>query len=598
MKTIRITGLVLLLDLIVTIIFPIAVEHYNIKDWWSDQLLHYSFVRSAIDLLIPNIIRIVLIAVACLKASHGSAMVKSTGVIKHERNSIWSFKVCSLCAILSFVKFIVAIIVAEGTIGAWVPSLSTFIMCIVEDWCIWSLWKNIGCSARSSLYEKLISDDDIEADNVFKPRKGIDLYALSIVLMPYFWPSNKEPNYWQNRIRSISTHLLIISSKVCSVMSPLFIGNATTSLYNGYVTECIINIIWYSFFTFAGKALKELQILVYLRVKQTAYVAVAMTSFSHIHELSLQWHIKKKIGNVMRNMDRGNTAADNLVSYMFLYLSPCLLEICLTILVFFAKFSDWRLGLELAFFITVYMYATIKLTMWRMEHREKTNIHDNIYHDKATDSIINYETVKYFTNEEHEAKWFRGSVKDFIFFSTGVQVSLSILNVTQVIIVSICICVGLVTATESVKNGLYDVGELVTINVYLSNIFVPLSFLGTVYNIIIQAFVDIQSLTDLLSDEPDVVDVPDAKDLKLPPPGSIGMSVEFKNVSFRYPDQPPERGLRDINIVVSPGTTTALVSLSWLRTSLTLALVAYRKKCHKFFCFHKFGILCCIFTYC
>ncbi len=571
---IRITRLVLLLDLCVTVIFPLGVEHYNMKSWWDDQVLHYTFISSAFDLLVPNIIRIVLIAVACMKANQGSAVVRSSGVILHEQYSIWSFKVCSACAVVSFIKFILAIVVVDGTVEAWSPSLSSFIMCIVEDCCIWSLWKNVGCSARSSLYEKLISDDkDIEAGNALKYQKGTDLYGLAKVLMPYFWPSSEEPDYVKNRIRSVSTWIIVIVSKILSVISPLYLGVAVTALYDGNVSKCVEYILWYTLFSFGGRGLKELQLLVYLRVKQTAYIAVAMTSFSHIHRLSLQWHVKKKIGNVMRSMDRGNTAADNLVMYLFLYLTPCLFEIFLTIFVFFGKFHDWRLGLEVLFFIWLYMYTTIKLTMWRMGYREKTNIHDNIYHDKATDSIINYETVKYFTNEDHEASWFRSSVKDFIFFSTGVQISLSVLNVAQQFIVCACICAGLITAAHSITRGLYDVGQLVTISLYLTNIFVPLSFLGTVYNIIVQAFIDIKSLTGLLSDIPDVVDAPGAKDLELPPPGSIGMSVEFKNVSFHYPGQPLERGIHNINITVKPGSTTALVSLLWLRTSLTLALV-------------------------
>ncbi len=568
-KMIAITAIIVLVDLISSIVVPLEEYRYSIGDWWSDQFLHYSFVTSAIDMLVLNMIRMALIGVACKKANEGLAFVKVNGQIVHEKYSLLAFKLCTASAVVAFVKIVVALTADEGSETAWVPSLFTMIICFFECFSIWKLWEATGYSARSSLYEKLVSDDkDPEAH--MEKKKRINLVQLCTILKPYFWPSGFEPNFIMNRIRATSTWLLIVLSKILGVIAPLFLGSATNALNDGNYKAAVHGIIWFTVASLAGKILKELQLMVYLKVKQTAYVELAMTSFTHIHKLSLQWHLKKKIGNVMRSMDRGNVAADNLVSYLFLYLVPCLFEIVLTIVVFFAKYGDWKLGVVVIFFMWLYIFATMKLTLWRMGFREKTNVHDNIFHDKATDSIINYETVKYFTNEEFECRWFKDSVRDYIFFSTGVQVSLSVLNMIQAAIVCSTLGCGLLIAANSINIGLYQVGDLVSINVYLSNLFVPLTFLGTVYNIIVQAFVDIQNLTELLDEYPDVQDIPGAKPLQLPAPGSNGMSVHLKDISFCYPEQPPERGLKDINIEVAPGTTTALVSLLLLFASLTL----------------------------
>ncbi len=597
MRIISFTIVVALVDLITTIFVPLGIEDFNMKDWWSDQL-HYSFINSFIDMQVLNIIRIALIAVTCKQASQGSAMVQMNGKIQHERYSTLTFKLCAACAAISLIKAIVTMGAQEGGTLVWLPSFIALVMCISECCCIWVLWKTIGRCARSNLYEKLLSeseDHDVEAS--YLKEKKFRLVKLLTILKPYFWPGNTEPQFIINRIRACSTYIIVIVSKVLGVISPLFLGNATTALTLGDYRACLLGLFWFTATGLVSKILRECQLLVYLRVKQAAYIELAMSSFTHIHKLSLQWHLKKKLGNVMRSMDRGNVAADNLVTYLFLFLVPCLLEIVMTISIFFLKFSDWRLGVMILFAMWIYIFTTMKLTRWRMGFREKTNVQDNEYHDKATDSIINYETVKYFTNEENECKWFKDSIVDYIYFSTNVQISLSVLNMVQAAIVTLTLGLGLVLGARSVNAGLYEVGQLLSINVYLNNIFVPLTFLGTVYNIIVQAFVDMGSLTDLLTENPDVLDVPGAKALELPPENSSGISVEFRNVSFCYPGQPPERGLKDLNIMIAPGSTTALVSLSRLRTSdltLTLALVSF----FIFILFTSLGFPYCIFTFC
>ncbi len=575
MRIIRITLVVAIMDFITTIFLTLGIEGFSWKDWFYRELKHYSFVHSSIDIQVLCFIRIALIAVTCKKAMQGSVMVQLDGKVIHERYSTMTFKLCTSCAAICLTKAIIAVVEPEGAMLAWVPAFLNFFMCLSECWCIWVLWATISRCARSNLYEKLLS----ESEDIREPlRKREHVFVQFFhVLKPYFWPGKTETDYILNRIRAVSTVFMVLGSKVLGVIAPLYLGNAANALVYGDYNGCITGIILYSAISVSSKLLKEFQNIVYLRVKQAAYVELALTSFRHIHRLSLQWHLKKKIGHIMRSMDRGNTAADNIVSYLFLVLVPCLLEIAMTVLVFFTKFSDWKLGVMVIFALWLYGFATVKLTLWRMRFRQETNVHDNMYHDKAADSIINFETVKYFTNEENECEWFKDSVVKFIFCSTNVQVSLAIINMVQATIMGATICAGLVLAAGSIQEGLYEVGDLLTINVYLTNVFIPLNFLGTVYNIIVQAFVDIESLSDLLAEYPDVVDDPDAKDLELPPPGAIsGIPVEFRNVSFHYPGQPLERGLKDINIIVPPGGTTALVSLLLqLPASLFFSLVSF-----------------------
>ncbi len=559
---IRLTGLVLLMDLIVTVVSPIAAEHYNMRNWWSDQLFHYSFVSSAIELLVLNIIRIICVAIACLEANKGFAMVKQEGVLVHDKYSTWAVKLCLTCVVVSGVKFGFSIFVEEGTIGAWEPSAFIFITCIVEGYLLWYIWKKLTYSAKTNLYEKLLSGDgDIEANNGTKTYYSMDLRELLKVLKPYFWPSNTDPYYRINRFRSVFTWVFIILSKIMNITSPIFIGNAVRALYDRNFRKAKEQIVIFALLALGGRVCKELQLVVYMKVKQEAYVSVAMASFNHIHKMSLQWHVKKKIGNLVRSIDRGNLAADNLVNYLYLFLTPTLFEIALTVFVFFIKYDDWRLGLATMFYAWLYMYLTIKVTIFRMKSRKETVRHDNIYHDKITDSIVNYETVKYFTNEQNEAKWCRRTLDDFSYCQTSVLLSLSGLNIVQHCVMWVCIYHCLFMSVDSIMRGKYDNGALISINMYLAQVFTPLSFFGTVYNIITQSYVDIQSLTALLAAAPDVRDEPNAKDLQLPPHGGAGMSIEFENVSFNYPGQPIERGLRDINFVVKPGTTTAFVSL-------------------------------------
>jgi len=361
-----------------------------------------------------------------------------------------------------------------------------------------------------------------------------------------------------NRLRSTLTWVFVGLSKAASVISPIYLARATNQLGRHQYQECIVNVCVYALFVFASKVLKELQGLIYLKVKQAAYIEIAERTFTHLHSLSLQWHLQKKMGNVIRSMDRGTEAANTLVTYLFLYLVPSLAECFAVCVVFALTFKVWKISILAFLSVIIYGIVTVVITQWRTKFRTKTNKHDNDFHDKATDSIINYETVKYFTNEPFEIKRFGDSVRKYQYYSINVQASLSLLNISQQLIVQATVLGGLALSALSVKSGDIDVGAFVAVNSYMVNLFTPLNFLGTVYNAIITALVDIRNLSELLAESPDIVDKPGAPPLQGPSTRG-GMSVEYRNIYFRYPEQPEGRGLQNLSFLVPAGTTTAIV---------------------------------------
>lgn len=434
-----------------------------------------------------------------------------------------------------------------------------FISQIIRWTALWRL-QNVFLSiavARGLLWDRL-SEDDIEtAEGDKSQTRPVSLQELMRLLKPYFWPNAGADSALLNRVRSCATWVCVALSKAANVMAPLYLAKATNSLNHGRLTETYTNAVIYTVLLLASSVFKELQGLVYLKVKQQAYIEIAETTFAHLHALSLQWHLKKKMGNVMRSMDRGTEAANTLVSYLFLYLVPSILECIAVCIVFFLAYNQWQLSLLVLAGITAYAIVTVKVTMWRKKFREASNKHDNDYHDKATDSIINYETVKYFTNEQFEVQRFKDSVIEYQRNSVNTQASLSLLNISQQFLIRATLLGGMFMSGRAVINGELDVGAFVAINAYILGVFAPLSWLGTIYNGIITGIVDIQNLLHLLAEHPDVTDAPNAAPLRVPLRG--GMDIEFRDVHFHYPEQPVHRGLQGVSFVVKPGTTTAIV---------------------------------------
>lgn len=409
--------------------------------------------------------------------------------------------------------------------------------------------------------------------------------ALLLILKPYFWPDATASSALLNRTRAILTWVCVGGAKGCSLAAPIFLGRASTALAQLDYWECARHAIFYSVLQFSSTFLKECQSLVYLKVAQAAFVQLSEVSFYHIHSLSLDWHLRKKLGEVIRSMDRGILACDTLMKYLFLWLVPAIAE-CILVCVIFASYFDYLpLALTIFVFVFIYMTWTIVVTLWRKKFRKHVAKSDNDWHDKCTDSLINFETVKYFTAESYEIERFSNSVKEYQSGSVNVQASLSFLNITQTLLMQTCLATALVLSSYGVKarfdccldNGCemsnlidccssigqvcrgLEIGDFVAVLTYTLNLFGPLNFLGSVYNAIVMALVDLRNLSELLAEEPDLKDAPDA--IEIPKRNLIDpdIAVEFDNVSFRYPTQGEGQGLTGVSFKMKRGTTTAIV---------------------------------------
>jgi ATP-binding cassette, subfamily B, heavy metal transporter len=443
-------------------------------------------------------------------------------------------------------------------------------------------------------------------------KKTLSMTARWNLVKPYIWPDetttggsddpDQPPSAFWNRVRAISTWGCVVLSKLCNITSPMFLGWATTALAHQDYYHTIFYSISYCLISWLGSTCKELQSLLYMKVAQAAFVQLAATAFIHLHGLSLDWHLRKQLGGVLRSMDRGIAACDTLMTYLFLWLLPAIAECIMVCCIFALYFHYLTLAVAVFYFVFVYAVLTIVLTLWRKQFRKALTTSDNDWHDKVTDSLLNFETVKCFTAEEYELSQFRKAVSRYQAGSVNVQGSLSLLNISQQVILKTCLATALTLATGAIQDrvacclsssesggagcdsafddccrnttlcGGMQVGDFVAVLTYTLNLFAPLSFLGSVYNSIIMATIDLGNMSDLLAEQPDVVDAPDALELPRDDNDSnksndnndtaavaSDIAVEFDNVYFHYPTQSADRGLKGLSFKMKRGTTTAIV---------------------------------------
>ena len=239
-------------------------------------------------------------------------------------------------------------------------------------------------------------------------KKRLSRKAILTLLKPYFWPDETSESGVMNRVRAILTWVCVILSKLCNLVAPILLGWASTALAHEQYNDCVKYSIGYAMIGLVGTTFKEGQSLVYLKVAQAAFVQLSETTFVHLHTLSLDWHLRKKLGEVIRSMDRGIAACDTLMKYLFLWLVPALAECIVVCIIFATYFSYMPLAVAVFYFVWFYIVWTILVTLWRKKFRKAVVKHDNEWHDRCTDSLINFETVKYFTAEEYEGTCWQG----------------------------------------------------------------------------------------------------------------------------------------------------------------------------------------------
>ena len=362
----------------------------------------------------------------------------------------------------------------------------------------------------------------------------------------------------------------LVLAKVANVGVPLVLKDIVDALDikgNEPLLLPLSFLVMYGLLRLASSLFNELRDAVFARVRHGAMRSVSLKVLEHLHRLSLRFHLERKTGGLSRDIDRGTRSVSSLMNYMVFSILPTLVEIILVAFILLSRYDPW---FAIVTFLAVisYIVFTMTVTEWRMKYRVAMNKHDSVANTQAVDSLLNYETVKYFGNENHELSRYNDSLKDWESQAVKSQTSLSALNFGQSVIIAVGVTVIMIMAAQGVVDGSMTIGDLVLVNAFLLQLFIPLNFLGIVYSQLKHALTDMHLMFDVLNREPEINDRPDARPLD---PG--GGEIRFEHVSFAYEKDRPI--LHDINFSVSPGQKVAIVGPSGAGKS-TLARLLFR----------------------
>jgi ATP-binding cassette, subfamily B, heavy metal transporter len=330
-------------------------------------------------------------------------------------------------------------------------------------------------------------------------------------------------------------------------------------------------IIAYGALRLSASLFTELRELLFSRVTESAVRTVALQVFEHLHALSLRFHLSRQTGGMTRDIERGTRGIQSLISYSLYSIFPTFVELCLVLGYFIWAYDYWFAVITLCALV-LYVIFTIWVTEWRTQYRRKMNELDSRANQRAIDSLINFETVKYFGNEKYEAHRYDENLKRYREAAIRSQRTLAFLNVGQQTIISSGLIFILWRATVGVTQGLMTLGDLVLVNVLMIQLYIPLNFLGVIYREIKQALTDMDRMFHLLKTDKEIADSPHAKKLEIQQ-SHLGPRVEFKNVEFRYEHN--RSILKGLNFEMLPGQTTAVVGHSGAGKS-TLARLLFR----------------------
>ena len=373
-----------------------------------------------------------------------------------------------------------------------------------------------------------------------------------LYLMPYLWPKNNK-NF---KIRLILAICFLIFAKLANVSVPIFLGKAVDSLDelnkdSLIVFIPIVFIAAYGIARFLHAGFGEIRDALFARIGQNAIRRAALKIFEHLHNLSLKFHLNRQTGALSRIIDRGIGAIDFILRFVTFNIFPTLLEIILVCLILLNLFS-WYFSIITFFVILFYISFTFIVTEWRVQIRKKMNDADNVRGQKSIDSLLNYETVKYFNNENFESSNYDKSLEEYEKFAIKSAISLNFLNLGQALIISIGIIGMMILTVYQIQSNEMSIGDFIIVNTYLIQLSIPLNFIGFVYWQIKQSLVDMENMFTLLNEKTEITDNIDAKDLII-----SNASVTFKNVSFHYDEK--RKIIKDISFKIYPNQTVAIV---------------------------------------
>jgi ABC-type transport system involved in Fe-S cluster assembly fused permease/ATPase subunit len=384
-----------------------------------------------------------------------------------------------------------------------------------------------------------------------KKRNG--QWAAFATLLPHLWPRDQR----EMRLRVVVALACLALAKLANIYVPFLFKRLVDSLspHPSLALALPLGLLLaYGLARVMSQMFSELRDAVFARVAQRAIRRVALDTFRHLHRLSLRFHLDRQTGGLSRVVERGAKGIEFLLFFVLFNILPTLLEIGLVSAILWWLY-DWRYAAVTVVTIGGYIWFTLALTEWRIKYRRLMNEADQEANTKAVDSLLNYETVKYFGNEEHEAQRYDVALQQYETAAVRTRVSLAFLNIGQNAIIAVGVTLLMAMAALDVVQHRATVGDFVLVNAYLIQLYLPLNFLGTVYREIRQALIDMEAMFTLLGVDIEVADPPGA-----PPLAVTGGRIEFKNVYFGYDARRPI--LKDVSFTVEPGRTLAIVGPS------------------------------------
>jgi len=377
------------------------------------------------------------------------------------------------------------------------------------------------------------------------------------------------PYLWEYRWRVLVALACLVAAKLANVGVPLVLKEVVDGLDPAHAVVAVpfALLLAYGALRLSTTLFAELRDAVFVRVTQRAIRRLALTVFRHLHSLSLRFHLERQTGGVSRDIERGTNGVSTLLSYLLFSIVPVILEFGLVAAVLFTKF-DWRFVAVTFAAVALYLGYTFAVSEWRIGIRRRANELDSRANTRAIDSLLNYETVKYFNNEEYEARRYDENLRNYEQAAVTSETSLGLLNVGQSLIIAAAVTVLMVLAAEGVAAGALTLGDLVLVNALLIQLYIPLNFLGMVYREIKQALIDMDRMFRLLDENREIEDRPGA--VPLPDGGAM---IRFERVDFSYDGK--RQILGDVSFDVPTGGKVAVVGASGSGKS-TLARLLYR----------------------
>ena len=397
-----------------------------------------------------------------------------------------------------------------------------------------------------------------------KGRFNDELRALK-GLAPYLWPRDS----YELRARVLAALALLVAAKLLTVYVPIIYKRTVDALSptHAVIAVPVALIVAYGLARVMSQGFNELRTAVFAKVSQRAIRRLALAAFRHLHALSLRYHLERRTGGLSRAIERGTSGIDFLLSFMLFNVVPTVFEM-LVVCGILWKLYNWTFAVVVFATIVVYIGFTFSVTDWRVRVRREMNERNTEANSKAVDAMLNFETVKYFANEEYEARRYDTSLHAYERAAVKSDTSLAVLNLGQGTIIAIGLVGIMVLAGEGIAAAEMTVGDFVLVNAYLMQLYTPLSFLGVVYRNVKQSLTDLEQMTALLAVRPDIEDRPGARALAV-----CSGEVAFRNVDFHYDLRRPI--LSDVDFQVPPGAMIAIVGPSGAGKS-TLARLLFR----------------------